>query len=49
MKFQNPSIHCSEVSNFTEKWKNQSEFQNSAFLSKFEGKFSKDNYVTYKS
>ena len=20
MKFQNPSIHCSKVSNFTEKW-----------------------------
>ena len=24
MKFQNPSIHRSKVSNFTEKWKNQS-------------------------
>ena len=32
MKFQNPSIHCSKVSNFTEKWKNQSKFQNSVFL-----------------
>ena len=32
MKFQNPSIHCSKVSNFTEKWKNQSNFQNYVFL-----------------
>ena len=32
MKFQNPSIHCSKVSNFTEKWKNPSKFQNSVFL-----------------
>ena len=32
MKFQNPSIHCSKVSNFTEKWKNQSKFKNSIFL-----------------
>ena len=31
MKFQNPSIHRSKVSNFTEKWKNQSKFQNSVF------------------
>ena len=31
MKFQNPNIHCSKVSNFTEKWKNQSKFQNSVF------------------
>ena len=34
MKFQNPSIHCSKVSNLTEKWKNQSKFQNSVFLLK---------------
>ena len=27
MKFQNPSIHRSKVSNFTEKWKNHSKFQ----------------------
>ena len=45
MKFQNPSIHRSEISNFTEKWKNQSKFQNSVFLSKFHGKFSKVNQV----
>ena len=34
MKFQNPSIHHSKVSNFTEKWKNQAKFQNSVFLLK---------------
>ena len=39
MKFQNPSIHRSKVSNFTEKWKNRSKFKNSVFLSKFDGKF----------
>ena len=49
MKFQNPSIHCSKVSNFTEKWKNQSKFQNSIFLSKFDGRFSKVNQVIYSS
>ena len=49
MKFQNPSIHCSKVSNFTEKWKNQSKFKNSVFLSKFDGKFSKVNQVIYSS
>ena len=47
MKFQNPSIHRSQVSNFTEKWKNQSKFKNSVFLSKFDGKFSKVNQVIY--
>ena len=47
MKFQNPIIHRSKVSNFTEKWKNQSKFQNSVFLSKFDGKFSKVNQVIY--
>ena len=47
MKFQNPSIHLSKVSNFTEKWKNQSKFQNSVFLSKFDKKFSKNNQVIY--
>ena len=31
MKFQNPSIHGSKVSNFTEKWKNQSKFKNPYF------------------
>ena len=41
MKFQNLSIHHSKVSNFTEKWKNQSKLKNSVFLSKFDGKFSK--------
>ena len=49
MKFQNPSIICSKVSNFTEKWKNQSNFQNSVFLSKFDGKFSKNDQVIYSS
>ena len=45
MKFQNPSIHRSKVSNFTEKRKNQSKFQNSVVLSKFDVKFSKVNQV----
>ena len=49
MKFQNPNIHFSKVSNFTEKWKNQSKFQNSVFLSKFDGKFSKLNQIIYSS
>ena len=49
MKFQNPNIHLSKISNFTEKWKNQSKFQNSVFLSKFDGKFSKLNQVIYSS
>ena len=49
MNFQNPSIHLSKVSNFTEKWKNQSQFQNSVFLSKFDGKFSKVDQVIYSS
>ena len=47
MKFQNPIIHRSKVSNFTEKGKNQSKFQNSVFLYKFDGKFSKVNQVIY--
>ena len=47
MKFQNPSIHRSKVSNFTEKWKNQSKFQNSVFLLKIDGKFSKVDQVIY--
>ena len=37
MKFQNPNIHLSKVSNFT------------VFLSKFDGKFSKLNQVIYSS
>ena len=45
MKFQNPSIHLSKVS----KWKNQSKFQNSVFLSKFDEKFSKVDQVIYSS
>ena len=49
MKSQNPNIHLLKVSNFTEKWKNQSKFQNSVFLSKFDGKFSKLNQVTHSS
>ena len=47
MKFQNPRNHRSKVSNFTEKWKNQSKFQNSVFLSKFDEKFYKVNQVIY--
>ena len=47
MKFQNPSIHRLKVSNFTEKWKNLSKFQNSVILSKFGVKFSKVNQVIY--
>ena len=49
IKFQNPSVHRSKVSNFTEKWKNQSKFENSVFLSKFDGKFSKFGQVIYSS
>ena len=49
MKFQIPSIHRSKVSNFTEKWKNQSKNKKSVFLSKFDGKFSKVNQVIYLS
>ena len=49
MKFQNPSIHHSKVSNFTEKWKNQSKFQNSVFLLKIDGKLSKVNQAIYSS
>ena len=49
MKFQNPSFHRSKVSNFTKKWKYQSKFQNSVFLSKFDGKFSEVNEVIYSS
>ena len=49
MKFQNPNIHRSKVSNFTEKWKSQSKFQNSVFLSKFDQKFSKINQDIYSS
>ena len=47
MKFQNPSIYHSKVSNFTKKWKNQSKFQYSVFLEKFDRKFSKVNQVIY--
>ena len=49
MKFQNPSIHRSKVSNFTEKRKNQSKFQNSVYLSKFDEKFSKVDQFIYSS
>ena len=49
MKFQNPSIHRLKVSNFTEKWKKYSKFQNSVMLSKFGVKFSKVNQVIYSS
>ena len=49
MKFQNPSIHRSKLPNFTEKWKNQSKFKNSVFLSKFDRKFSKNIQVIYSS
>ena len=43
MKFQNSSIHHLKLSNFTEKWKNPSKFQNYVILSKCEVKFSKFN------
>ena len=49
MKFQDPSIHRLKVANFTEKWKNQSKFQNSVTLSKFGVKFSKVIQVIYSS
>ena len=49
MKFQIPSIHRSKVSKFLEKWKNQSNFQNSIFLSKFDREFSKVDQVIYSS
>ena len=49
MKFQNPSIHHSKVSNFTEKWKNQLKFQNSIFLTKFDRKLPKVDQVIYSS
>ena len=49
MKFQDPSIHRLKVANFTEKWKNQSKFQNSVILSKFGLRFSKVNQVVYSS
>ena len=49
MKFQNPSIHRSKVSNFTEKWKKTIKFKNSVFSSKSDGKFSKVNQVIYSS
>ena len=46
-KIQNPSMQRSKVSIFTGKSKNQSKFQISVFLSKFDGKFSKVNQVIY--
>ena len=46
MKFQNPSNHHLKVSNFTEKWKNNSKFCNSV---KYEMTFSKVNQVIYSS
>ena len=49
MKFQIPSIHRSKVANFTENWKNQSNFQKSIFLSKFDKEFSKVDQVIYSS
>ena len=47
MKFKNPSTHRLKVSNFTEKWKNQSKFQNSVILSNFEVKILKVNQAMY--
>ena len=43
------TIYFTKVSNFTEKWKNQSKFQNSIFLPKFDRKFSKVDQVIYAS
>ena len=42
VKFQNPSIHLSKLSNFTKKWQNQSKFQNSIFLLKGLGHLTPD-------
>ena len=47
MKFQNARIHRSKVSNSLKKWKNQSNFQNAIFLSKFDREFSKVDQVIY--
>ena len=49
MKFQIPSIHRSKLLIFTEKWKKSIKIQNSVFLPKFGGKFSKVNQVIYSS
>ena len=49
MKFQDSSMHRLKVANFTEKWKNQTKFQNSVILSKFGVKFSKVDQVIYSS
>ena len=43
------TIYFTKVSNFTEKWKNQSKFQNSIFLSQFDREFSKVDQVIYSS
>ena len=48
MKFQNPSFHRSKVSNVT-KLEKSIKIQNSVFLSKFDGKFSKVDQVIYSS
>ena len=42
MKFQNPIIHRSKVSNFTKKGKNQSKFQNSVLKKIFKFCFQRD-------
>ena len=47
MKFQNPCILHSTVSNLTLKWNYEVNFQNSVTLSTFEVKFSKVNEVIY--
>ena len=47
MKFQNPSIHRSNVSNSTETWTKSMQIQNVVILSKFEVEFSKVNQVIY--
>ena len=48
MKFQNPNILRSKVSNFTEKWKHQN-FNIPYFCQNFDKKFSKVNQVIYSS
>ena len=45
MKFQNPSITVQKFQISPKSEKNQSKFQNSVILPKFDGKFSKVNQV----
>ena len=49
MKFQNPNIHHSKVSNFTGKVEKIIKISNPVFLSQFDRKFSKVNQVIFSS